>query len=393
MASVRKRTNRNGSATYAVLFRHHGKQTSLTFADEKSATDFKTLVEILGPDRALAEAEAGQADAPTLDELAEKFFKWKRPRVRSDRTVNDYERDYKNWIKDTLGHRRAASVDEVDVQQLVDSWTDAGLSPKSVADRHMVLHSIYKWATAKTRRLVEHNPCLETEMPKRRKRQPKHATPQEWGAIYEAAQRLNPDAADLLFFIVATGWRWSEATGLTVAAIEEYEDEYGRQHMLAVMGRVFRRNAAHQMVLVEDAKSDAGQRRVKLGPTAAALVRRRMIGKGGGDLIFTNASGRKWYQTNFLNRTWPKILEAADVTRPITPHWLRHTHVYLLNRTKKVSLPEIQRRIGHESITTTIDVYGKGIDDISDDALEALDELLTGRAVPIEGTVVRGELA
>lgn len=396
MASVRERTSKSGISTYAVLFRHDGRQSSMTFDTEKRAEDFKALVDILGPDRALAEVEAGQVDAPTLDELAAQFFAWKEARKEvTPRTLNDYRRDYRNWIQPALGSRRANSVDEGDVQKLVDSMAGQ-LDPKSVADRHMILHSIYKWASAKTRRLVDHNPCLETEMPKRRRKPPKGATPAEWLMIYSAAQRVNPDAADLLLFIVCTGWRWSEAAALTPASVEEWVNEDGREVMYVSVGRVFRRDEHSRQVLEEDeAKSEAAMRRIKLSGLAASLVRRRMVGLGMDDLIFTNAAGRKWYQTNFLNRTWPKILEAAGTDRPITPHWLRHTHVMLLDRTKKVSLAEMQRRLGHEDIQTTINVYGRMIDDISDDALDDFDEILTGRrCLPetIEGTVVLGEL-
>lgn len=395
MASIRKRTSRAGTTTYAVLFRHHGRQTSLTFETEQQAADFKSLVDILGADRALAEAEAADTDAPTLDEVAAAFFEWKRPRVRSDRTVADYERDYRNWIKPQLGHRRAEAIDEIDVQDLIDGMVEAGLSPKSVADRHMVLHSIYKWASSRTRRLVPDNPCLETELPKRTKSTPKGATPAEWNAIHAAAARIDPDADDLLLFLVSTGWRWSEAAALTGMNIEEYVDEHGREHMYVSVTQVFRRDSRHRTVIVDDAKSRAGLRRVRVSPVCAAMIRRRMVGKAPEELIFTTRNGGRWYQGNFLYRTWPKILEASGVTRDVTPHWLRHTHVAILDRTKKVSLAELQRRLGHENIQTTINVYGRMIDDVTPEALDVFDAILTGaKPVPevIAGDVVKGEL-
>jgi site-specific recombinase XerD len=389
MASVRERRSSTGETTFAVLYRLDGKQSSMTFETAKAASRFKALCDVLGPARALAEQGAAATDEPTLDDLAAKFFDWKRPQVRSDRTVADYERDYANWIKPTLGHRRAASIDEGDVQALVDQMRVAGLSPKSIADRHMVLHSIFKWASARTRRLVPENPCLETELPARQKSAPKGATPAEWTALHAAALKVDPAAADLLLFLVSTGWRWSEATALTGLNVEEY-DQDGREEMYVSVTQVWRRNAGHQLVIVEDAKSSAGLRRIKVPGQAAGMIRRRLVGRAPEDLIFTNSAGRKWYQTNFNNRTWPKILAASGITRPVTPHWLRHTHVALLNRTGKTGMAEIQRRLGHESITTTIDVYGRMIDDISTEALDALDALLTDQ--PAAGQVVSGEV-
>jgi hypothetical protein len=60
-----------------------------------------------------------------------------------------------------------------------------------------------------------------------------------------------------------------------------------------------------------------------------------------------------------------------------------------------MSLAEIQRRLGHEDIQTTINTYGRMIDEMSDEAALKLDRLLTPRPAAeqiIEGTVV-GEVA
>jgi integrase len=384
VASVRSRTNKDGSQTHAVLYRIGGKQTSKTFATRKDAENFKTLCNLLGPDKALTTLAAPVVGL-TVDELAERFFEWKADSV-TPRTLADYRRDYANWIQPALGHRAADTIDERDVQALVDKMAKT-LDPKSVKDRHMILGGMYRYGSAKSRRIVDHNPCLETELPKRKKKAVKGATIPEWLAVYEAAQRVAPDAADVLLFLVTTGWRWSEATPLTVGAFEDYGDE-----MFVSVQRVMRRDGELKFVVAEDeAKSFAGIRRIRIGQLTAQMIRRRVIGKGPGDLVFTNRFGRRWHQTNFLNRTWTDILEAAGITRRFTPHALRHTHVALLDRSG-ASLPEMQRRLGHEDVRTTIGTYGGMIDGVSGQTLDALDALLTPH-VSIEGTVIKGELA
>ena len=106
--------------------------------------------------------------------------------------MGDYRRDYDNWIRPWFGHRAAESIDETDVQKLVDHMAQT-LSPKSVADRHMLLHSMYAYGRAKTRRLVEHNPCLETELPKRVKKPPKGTTVPEFrGRTQRGRPRPDP---------------------------------------------------------------------------------------------------------------------------------------------------------------------------------------------------------
>jgi site-specific recombinase XerD len=388
MASVRTRQARDGSTTYAVLYRVGKKQSSRAFTDSKSAEKFKTLCDVLGPMKAIATIEADGTGALTLDQLAAEFFDWKKRDVEL-RTIKDYRRDYANWIQPRLGHRVAETVDELDVQQLVDHMATR-LDAKSVGDRHMILHSIYKYGSARSRRLVTHNPCLETQMPKRTKKPPKGVPLPAWFALRAHGRDIEPDALDLAEFIVATGWRWSEAAALTIEHVDCYFDDDGTDLTVATMGNVMRAGQ-----VVPGAKSRAGFRASKVPEPAASIVRRRMVGKGPTDLIFTNDQGRKWYQQNFLNRTWPRILRAAglpdDPGTRYTPHQLRHTQPMLLNRAGATPA-EMQRRMGHESITTTLNVYGGMIDDIPNDVLAKVSALLSDASPVIEGSVVSGEL-
>src|SRR5690606_28198619 len=120
--------------------------------------------------------------------------------------------------------RQADSIDELDVQQLVDHMSTR-LDPKTVAGHHVLLGSIYRWGSARTRRLVDHNPCMETELPKRKKKPVKGVTIPEWQALYSLARATDRHLADLMLFLVATGWRWSEAAALTWRDVEDHDDE------------------------------------------------------------------------------------------------------------------------------------------------------------------------
>lgn len=393
MASIRERTSKGGETTWSVLYRQGQKQRSMTFATPKAAGKFKTLVEILGPEKAIAELNSIQQNTLTLDDLAEKFLEWKAGDV-TVRTLADYRRDYENWIQPYLGHRQAETIDEIDVQDWVDR-IKGSLDPKSVKDRHAILSGIYRFGCARSRRLVEHNPCGETELPKKRKKAPKGATPAERLALIQAAQRVYPDAADLVAFIAMTGWRFSEATALTVAAVEDHGGEYA----WASVERVWRRDDQSRNILVEDAKSYAGQRTNRLSKAVTAIVRRRCVGKAPGDLVFTNRYGRRWHQSNFLHRTWTSILAEAKLERRITPHHLRHSAVATADRAGATPA-QIKNFVGHEDISTTLNTYGGMIADFDDTILDSMDDLIFGREAAhdtvegevVEGIVVAGEL-
>lgn len=367
-----KHVSAKGNVTWRVKYRVPARDggrdgsTSQVFPTRQLAEKFASLLDAVGPTRALEQTDETlrRDSSPRLDDLFEEFLDWKAGRVRSDRTVHDYRRDWRNWISPALGDRRASAVGEVDVQRLVDEMARQ-LSPKSVADRHALLHALYKWASAPSRRRVDHDPCTETDLPRRRKTQPKGLRPNEWLALHAALKTVDPDAADLAEFLLASAWRWSEAAALDVFDVE---DDGSSVHVS--MGQTLRRNAAGEHVVVVDAKSDAGLRRIRLDSDAAELVRRR-VGSRTSGLVFANKAGRQWHYANFLNRAWTPAVDAANLSRRPSPHWLRHTAVAWLVLSGKVSLPELQRRIGHEHISTTIDVYGRLIDDVSEDALKA----------------------
>jgi integrase len=399
MASVKERSRTDGTSAYVALFRQGGKQRSRTFEDPTSANRFVRMVDDFGAERALRYLEDEQ-DAPvglSLDDLAQRWLVSKEGAVTPNILVG-YRRDYEGWIKPRFGHREAAHIHEGDVQAWVD-WmrlhpsptTGKPLSPKSIADRHAILHQIFGWGSARTRNLVPHNPCKETELPKRQKVQPKGLRLPELHALLEAGAAVDQDAADLVAFMAGTGWRIGESVALLAGAVEEVERDDGTVHVFVDMQRVLRRGVG----FTEGGKSDAAMRRLRVLGPAVPMLRRRIVGLGPGDFVFTFADGRPgvnrrgpWNVNSFRDLRWPRLVEAAGLAaRKPTPHWLRHTHVALC-LAAGLSLPEIQRRLGHDDIQTTINVYGRMQAEMSDDVAGRLDVLLTPTApAVIEGTV------
>lgn len=402
MASVRERQSKAGVTTYAVLYRYGGKQGSKTFETRKAAEKFEALIDALDGDvgKALATLGTQQSNGLKVDDLFDRWIAWKATTGVTARTLKDYRRDYDNWVRPKFGRRTAGTLDEIDVQAWVDDMASR-LDPKSVGDRHVILSGMYRYGSARSRRLVEHNPCMETQLPSKKKKAPKGFTLAEWSAMYAWAREHEPEAADLLLFLASTGWRFSEATPLTPAAVEDYGDAVvsvnGEQVVVpqvwvSVLG-VHRRDDEDRIVYVDgEAKSQAGVRRINLPPAAAQMVRRRIVGRGPSDLLFTNSRGNRWHSNNFLEREFQRILDGAGIAKVpgMGPHYLRHTQVGVLDRAG-VSLAKTQRRIGHENISTTLGVYGGMIDNsLSVEELVRMDALVAPERMG--GPVVSGEV-
>ena len=377
---------KTGPATWRVrLRRSDGTETSETFTTRDEAEAFCIDVRDLGADEAIRlRTERDEAAGHLkLDELDEDVFEWKSKRVRSDRTIADYRRDYGNWIKPRFGGRRATSLSETEIQRWVDAMRDGmdgrrPASAKSIADRHALLHGILERGVRT--KVVVANPCVGTELPKKQKGLPKGLRPNEWDALHAALTTIDQDAADVAEGLLATGWRWSEVAAMAVGQVEDDGDS-----LHVSMDRVVRRNAAGEFIIVDEGKGQASVRRVKIDAGATAMFRRRVVGKSPADLVFTTAGGSQLHYSNFMRDAWNPAVKAANLSRRPTPHWLRHTHVVWMALTG-ASLPELQSRIGHASITTTINVYGRMLNDVSDRALEGFAAMRDApRAAQIEG--------
>ncbi|MFT4188796.1 MAG: site-specific integrase [Aeromicrobium sp.] len=385
MATIRERVNKGGT-TYAVLFRDGGRQSSRSFDTRKAAEDFVGTIKALGLRRAIIELDGADDERITLDEIAEQFFAHKATRVRSERTVVDYRRDYDNWIRPEFGNRAAASISDLDVQDWVDRLDQMRrkdgsrrLAAKTIVGHHSLLHGIYAFASAPGRGILTDtiDPCAHTDLPKRVRRPPQPLQIPTWQAMHEALRekgaqnRIGDDAADLGHFLVASGWRISEGIALDTTACDD-DGTYITCYMLQVM----RRQAGGTFRIVEDAKSQAGGRRVRLDIDTSEMVRRRIKGARTGELVFRRGDER-WTYSTFRNVYWAGAARLAGIDPPPKIHRLRHTAVGVFHDSG-ASLAEVQRRIGHESIQTTLDVYGGMIDDMSDENLDSVAAILRG---------------
>lgn len=78
-----------------------------------------------------------------------------------------------------------------------------------------------------------------------------------------------------------------------------------------------------------------------------------------------------WRHSHFMERYWNPALAACNLSRRVTPHALRHTHVGWALMAG-AAMPEIQARIGHAHISTTIDVYGRMLTDVQRPVLDKI---------------------
>ncbi|WP_454044382.1 tyrosine-type recombinase/integrase [Cellulosimicrobium sp. Marseille-Q8652] len=125
------------------------------------------------------------------------------------------------------------------------------------------------------------------------------------------------------------------------------------------------RRGARSIPTLGAPKTTRSRRTIALPPQVVDILARRVTGMAPEDFVFTNTAGRPWRRNRWHETVWQPALRAANqhnaTPRPLgkTPrvHDMRHTCASWMIRAG-LPLPVIQRHLGHESITTTVDRYG-----------------------------------
>lgn len=386
MASIRKRERKDGSAIYQVRWLQGGRDGTWElekFGDEPSADQFKKLVDAHGQQwppgwvkgKGFVEEPTVPGDMPLVD-WAHRIID--RLTGIDERTRRDYKRDVDNHLSimrhtEPSGRVIEATIGNInadDVQDWVraeetgrrdpsdpEVWLRKPAGAKSIANRHGLLSSIVQAAIEAEPPLRSKNCCGGTRLPRVDDGIDDEMCFLEHDEYRRISEEIaDPHARDLADWLVGTGMRWGEATALQVRDINLVRNSVSVQ-------RAWKRAVPGDggpAYFLGPPKTKRARRVVALSDVQMDMLRRRMAGKEPEDLVFETPLGKAWRHDNFWRRRWVPAVEAAIAKGlPKRPriHDLRHTHVAWLIA-ERIPLPAIQARLGHESITTTVDRYG-----------------------------------
>lgn len=411
MAGIARRPKKDG-ITYQIKWREAGDWQTENFGDEGLALQFKGIVEAHGNrwppgwvrGQGFVEEPAAPGDMP-LTRWAERYVD--RLTGIDERTREDYHRDVRLHLT-AVQHTTAqgattpatvCNTTSDDVQDWIrlqekgvrdpddpDAWAVRPASPKSIHNRHGLFFCTMQAAVEATPQLRTSNPCKGTSLPRLDDGTEEEMTFLERDEYQRiAAEITDPGAKDLADWLVGTGMRWGEASALQVRDINLGAGTVSVQ-------RAWKRaeKSSTPAFFLGPPKTRRGRRVLKLTPTQLVAVRRLVTGQGPEAWLFRTATGKHWRHSNFYHRKWkPAVDRAVDkgLTKRPRIHDLRHTHVSWLIAAR-IPLPAIQKRLGHESISTTVDRYGHLVLELDDDVAAAVEAAM---AAPTGdgGTVVQ----
>ncbi len=389
MASVTPRTNRSGSVTWRVNFRIGDKQCQDNFDNEKGAYQFAALVEKVGGEAArnvrLARSGAPQG-MPTLRDYTEKYLDPQSGLLTGIEpgTRAGYGRNAERSFLQVLGDYPLDAITKADVGKWV-AWQEAqaskiykgkAISAKTMRNYHSVLSAILRSAVEES--IIPTNAAYRTRLSKGMKHEGVFLSRDEFATLlYFTEDRYK----GFLLFLAGTGCRWGEATAITWGDIN-----FDAQPATVRIDKAWKKAASGAPVL-KHPKSSKATRTISLWPELVEAL--GAPGKST-DLLFPSPeTGTHLWPGGFRSRVWlPAVEKAMDpdycdaigkkpLARRPTVHDLRHTHASWLVASG-APLPFVQARMGHESITTTIGVYGHLLPDAHLQMSAMMSETMSG---------------
>lgn len=379
--SVIKRVAPSGSVTWlARVFRDEdpltGKQTVVvkSFRTQKEAKAWELATR--------KQVGEGVYQEPVKVTLAQFFAEWleKAARIRLKvQTVELYERVFRLYIEPHIGKVLLQNVTPLAIQGTYAQLTSGPkkVSPQTVKNAHTALRSALKQAVRW--RYLTFNPAVDVDLPKRMGQDAKvrSFTPEQAVVFLNTCRKKRLGWA--LHFALASGARPGEYLALLwsdidwVAGTVRIEKSIvwpkgGGWHFDSPKTRKSGRTISMPVEVLDELR----EHRIR------QLEHKQFLGKdwkSEHDPVFTDTTGNAVYERHLTTRTFKVILKEAGLPTNFRLYDLRHTCATLL-LIAGVPAKVVAERLGHASVTQTLDTYSHVLPALEYKATDELRNLL-----------------
>tara|TARA_B100000029_G_scaffold59625_2_gene53639 strand:+ start:654 stop:1541 length:888 start_codon:yes stop_codon:yes gene_type:complete len=255
----------------------------------------------------------------------------------SPKTLEAYSRDLKQYFSflSEKGVSHIKKISQGHIRQYIRKLNEFGLAASSIARIFSSIRSYHKFLSAE--KWVDENPTLVLSSPKAPKKLPHVLMEQEISAIINAVDDTNPFAhrdKAIIEMLYSCGLRVTELCDLSLNQLFLEDD------MIRIMGK------------------GSKERLLPVGGRAKKYLNDYLIHcrpgfqKGKGDsAVFLSRNGNKLTRA-MINNILKKWSQVASITKPVSPHTLRHSFAtHLLEG--GADLRFVQALLGHSDISTT----------------------------------------
>lgn len=362
MANVQERIGRRGS-TWRVKYRDdHGRSRTLTFKTERAAKNFAKAVD----------TDVSRGDFTDPAQLRTPFSTWSASWLTSlsvaPNTFVGYERNLRLYVDPSFGRVPIGRIDRRACLDFAAQLRDIGLSNASVQRAVAVLRLVLEYAIAGD--AIKANPASRLKLPSPEPVEHHYMDEVEIGRLAIETGNRHPEYRTLVLFAGFTGLRASELAGLRLRWLDLKAGvvtvRRTRAELSGEMAERFGRNP----------EGTTKSHRVRSVPVPAFLfddLRSLMDGRRPNDPAFTAPGGGPLSWNNFYGRHYKPAVVAAGLDPKTNFHDLRHSYAAMLIAEGAHSRA-IMERMGHSSITVTLNTYGHLFPQLDAALTVALDE-------------------
>ena len=254
-------------------------------------------------------------------------------------------------------HTRLSNIDRPAVKAWVATMVSTGMGAGTVKNVVNTMKAVM--SSAVEGGAIKVNPCVGVQLPR-----PARAEMQFLSApqVVRLAEATGPEHRTLVLFAAYTGLRAGEIAAL----------RWERVNLLRATLDVVESYAEVHGALVLGATKTYARRTVRLPRFLADLLGEHQAITGPDGLVFRDSRGGPMRHSNFYRRIFRPAVERSGLSTSLRFHDLRHTCVALLVAQGAHPMA-IKERLGHSSITVTLDQYGHLLPVIDETLAEGLE--------------------
>lgn len=294
----------------------------------------------------LKENGLSKTSSITLDDAYGEWIESYKLTVRGS-TLENTVAIYKNHIQHVLGNKKIDNITNAFIQQFIN---DTSLKINEFRRIKSILSRIFDMQVRNKNILS--NPCKDIILPKKqvtkKEKIENYYTKDELMQFLKLAKEQMPFKYYVFFHLLAfTGMRRGEALALLKTDIDIENKQISITKTLS-------RNQDSAKV-INATKTADGNRIIDIDKnTLELLIELMNIDDNDTEILFNDKNA------NYIHLSTPikyldRLIENNELKR-ITVHGLRHTHCSLLFESG-ATVKEVQYRLGHKDIKTTLDIY------------------------------------
>jgi len=323
------------------------------------------------------------ADKTTLWEWLERWLQdYAKPTLRV-KSYDKYEGCMRCYIKPQLGNVQLGNLKSPDVQRVLNKLLSEGgrggkgISTSTVKATRRYLSMALEQAIKAG--LLTRNVVKDTIPPKLIKKEIHPLTKEQAVALLGVAKTKGQIPHIVMLLALSTGMRLGEIFGLQWDCVDL------KKGIIFIRRALITGRKLIEGKWLQEPKTQKSKRQIPLPTEVAEELRKykawqeEYIEQFGdkyenNNFVVSNMFGKPVDTSNFTTRHFKTMLLDASIDRSVKFHDLRHTHATIL-LLEGINPKIVQERLGHSTITMTLDTYSHLLPDMQDAAVKALEGL------------------